>query len=235
MLQPNQTILSVGCKIAHWKAYSSPDEVLVGHICKFLLDSLIFFFLSRMSSIMRRRENYVTTNSCCPACLSRSFCSETKKTEPGHLKFTFYSHEIWTGPNATLLLAAGTGQGMSNMSAMGWGSFYVFDNPLRTGPGNDSKVVGHSTGTAVATSVQPVMTTGGLYMVADHIFDKSSKYNGSRITVIGTVATARPPYELLVPGGLGHFLGCKGWASVSSVPATPPAHICKWDYTLNCH
>ena len=152
----------------------------------------------------------------------------------GHLHLTFYSHEVWDGPNRTMLPAAGTGQGM-NMSAMGWGSVYVFDNPLRTGAANSSKVVGHNTGTAVATSTRPIMTTGGLYIVADHIFDMSSKYNGSKLTVIGTVATARPPYELLVPGGLGYFVGCKGYASMMSVSATPPAHISQWDYFLNCH
>ncbi|KAG0589985.1 hypothetical protein KC19_1G061700 [Ceratodon purpureus] len=159
-----------------------------------------------------------------------------KKLElPGHLKLTFYSHEIWDGPNATLLLAAGTGQGQNNMSATGMGTIYVFDNPLKTGPSNDSKVVGHSSGTAVATTMQPIMT-GGLYMTADHIFDKSSKYNGSRITVIGTVLQAHKPYELLVPGGLGYFLGCSGYASVSSVPnITAPAHVCKWDFNLKCH
>jgi hypothetical protein len=29
------------------KAYSKPDQVLVGHFCKFLKDSLVFLFLSK--------------------------------------------------------------------------------------------------------------------------------------------------------------------------------------------
>jgi hypothetical protein len=42
ILHPDQTIKSFGCKVAHWKTYSKLDQVLVGHFCKFLIDSLAF-------------------------------------------------------------------------------------------------------------------------------------------------------------------------------------------------
>lgn len=148
------------------------------------------------------------------------------------LHLTYYGFETRAGPNTTLLLAAGTGQG--NPSAPGFGSFYVFDNVLRTGPSNSSKVVGHYRGTAVATSVEPIFTTGGLYVTADHIFGGGSKYNGSRITVIGTVGDAYPPYTLLVPGGLGYFFGCTGYATSTPQPDTHPVFLFKWDYYLKC-
>jgi hypothetical protein len=45
-----------GCKITHWKAYSKLDQVLIGHFCKFLIDSLAFLFLSKVSINLGQRE-----------------------------------------------------------------------------------------------------------------------------------------------------------------------------------
>ncbi|KAG0559678.1 hypothetical protein KC19_10G122800 [Ceratodon purpureus] len=169
---------------------------------------------------------YITIMLLCICCLAPP--AMAKK----NLHLTYYGFETRAGPNTTLLLAAGAGQ--SNISEMGFGSIFVFDNVLRTGSTNTSKVVGHNRGTAVATSVEPIFTTGGLYMTADHIFGEGSKYNGSRLTVIGTVADAYPPYTLLIPGGLGYFFGCSGYASSNPVPATPPLYVFKWDFYLKC-
>jgi hypothetical protein len=44
------------CKIAHWKANLKPVQVVIGHFWKFLTDSLVFLFLSKVSSIMEHRE-----------------------------------------------------------------------------------------------------------------------------------------------------------------------------------
>lgn len=150
------------------------------------------------------------------------------------LQFTYYGFETRAGPNVSLLAAAGTGQG--NLTAAGWGSFLVFDNTLQEGPAQDSKLVGKHTGTAVATSIEPIFTTGGVYMVAQFIFGQGSKYNGSTITVIGTVANALFPWELIVPGGTGYFRGCKGYSISSPVDATtvPPVYVFKWDFFLSC-
>jgi hypothetical protein len=43
------------CKIAHWKADSKVDKILLGNFCKLLIDSLVFLFLSKVSSILGRR------------------------------------------------------------------------------------------------------------------------------------------------------------------------------------
>ena len=148
------------------------------------------------------------------------------------LHLTIYGFETRAGPNTTLLLTAGTGQG--NLSAVGFGSFLVFDNILRVGPSNTSKELGRHQGTAVGLSLEPI-TIGGLYMTAQHIFQSGSgQYNGSSITVMGTVANAYSPYLLLIPGGLGYFFGCTGYAICATVPATPPLFVFKWDFHMKC-
>jgi hypothetical protein len=40
LIKPLYRQLHFGCKIAHWKACSNPDSVLVGNFCKFLIHSL---------------------------------------------------------------------------------------------------------------------------------------------------------------------------------------------------
>jgi hypothetical protein len=61
-LQPYQTIISFywqlcfGCKLAHWKVHSKPDQIVVGHFCKFLINSIIFVFQSKYSSNLGQRE-----------------------------------------------------------------------------------------------------------------------------------------------------------------------------------
>lgn len=154
------------------------------------------------------------------------------------LHFIYYGFETRDGPNTTLILAAGTGAGSSlrNLSATGFGSIFVFDNPLRTGPTIDSELVGYYTGTAVAASLQPIITTGGVFFTAELVFNKGSKYEGSRITVIGTVGTADPPvYKLLVLGGLDYFLGCTGYVlSHILSPVVPPLYVFEWEFFLKC-
>ena len=153
---------------------------------------------------------------------------------PKDLNFTAYGFETRAGPNTTLLLAAGTGQG--NLSETGFGSFFVFDNILREGPSVTSKELGRYKGTALGVSLEPY-TIGGLYMIAHHDFQSGSgKYNGSSFTVMGTVGDiyAPPPRYMLIPGGLGYFFGCSGYAIWAPVPATPPLFVFQWDFYMKC-
>jgi hypothetical protein len=43
LIKPSYLLLHFKCKIAHWKTCLTPDQVLVRHFCKFLIDSFNIF------------------------------------------------------------------------------------------------------------------------------------------------------------------------------------------------
>lgn len=150
----------------------------------------------------------------------------TSHKKPLHL--TYFAHEIRGGANSTILLAAGTGQG--NMSAIGWGSFLVVDNALKAGNTSDSLLLGSITGTAVISTIGGI-ATGGSQINTQHIFKQGSKYDGSSLTVIGTIQTPTPPYEVIIPGGTGSFRGYSGYAILTPLDAltVAPLYVYQWD------
>ncbi|KAG0563829.1 hypothetical protein KC19_8G062400 [Ceratodon purpureus] len=153
--------------------------------------------------------------------------------QPASLHLTYYVHEIRYGPNATLLAAAGTGQG--NFSAAGWGTFSVFENALKEGPTADSKLVANITGTGVITTIGG-LPSGGIQISAEHIFNEASGYNDSSLTITGTLSSPRgPPWECIVPGGTGYFRGYRGYVLAEPYAATtvPPLFVDKWDIYIS--
>jgi len=153
-------------------------------------------------------------------------------SSPTSLHLTYYVHETRYGPNATLLPAAGTAQG--NVSEIGWGSFLVYEHPLKEGPSSDSKLLGKITGTGAITT-KGGTATGGIKLAAEHIFNEASQYSGSSLTLTGTFAFPRQGWECLIPGGTGHFRGFRGYALGEPVEATtvPPLFVYKWDIYLS--
>jgi len=150
----------------------------------------------------------------------------TSHKKPLHL--TYFLHEIRGGPNSTLIAAAGTGEG--NISNIGWGSFLVLDNYMKSGNTSDSLLLGSITGTAVVTTVGG-LATGGTQINTQHIFKEGSKYNGSSLTVIGTIQTATPPYECNIPGGTGDFRGYSGYGILNPLNSltVAPHYVYQWD------
>ena len=166
---------------------------------------------------------------------SLHFASIAAWTPGPPLHLVYYVQEIRGGPNSTSLAAAGTGQG--NDSAIGWGSFMVYDNPLTEGPDTDSKLLGVITGSAVITTKGGI-ASGGLQISAQHIFNEASEYNGSSITVTGTLQSPLgPPWECIVPGGTGYFRGYQGYGLLEPVAAytKPPLYVEKWNFYLSKH
>lgn len=147
------------------------------------------------------------------------------------LKLTYYAHETRGGPNATLLPAAGTGQG--NFSALGWGSFLVFDNRLKQGAALDSKLLGRITGFGVLSTIGG-LPTGGVQVTSKFWFGEGSKYPGSSITVVGTLSYGPTPWELVVIGGTGKFRGYSGYGLSQPENSTtvPPIYVYKWNFYL---
>jgi len=150
------------------------------------------------------------------------------------LHFTYFAHETHAGPNVTLLSAAGPGAG--NLSTAGWGTFLVYDNPMKAGNTSDSLVLGSITGSTAVTSIGGNSTSGhGSQINVQHIFKEGSgKYNGSSLTVVGRILTPTPfeEYECIVLGGTGVLRGYSGYGILTPVPnapVSPLSNVFKWD------
>ena len=144
------------------------------------------------------------------------------------MEMVLYTHEIRAGANATLLLAAGTGQG--NFSELGWGSILTLDNYVKEGPAFTSKTLGRFSGFAVLTTTGGI-GDGGKLGVDEFRFGSGSKYNGSSLTVVGTfLEPADGPWEVIIVGGTGYFRGWSGYAiSALYLPTTvAPDYAFKW-------
>jgi len=143
------------------------------------------------------------------------------------LHLTYFVHETRGGADSTLLAAAGTGQG--NMSAIGWGTFLAVDNAMKSGNTSDSLLLGSITGTAVVTTIDGIV--GGSQINTQHVFKQGSEYNGSSLTVIGTINSGTPPYECNIPGGTGLLRGYSGYGLLTPVTeaTVPPLYVYQWD------
>ena len=148
------------------------------------------------------------------------------------LNLTYYLLEIkgLPGSNGTIFPAAGTGE--LNYSAAGWGTFFVFENPIREGPSENTTLLGHATGTAVVTTTQGI--TGGIQVSAQHVFTYPPLYNQSSITVVGRVDfLGTPPWECVVSGGTGYFRGYMGYGIADLLTsAFAPTVVYKWNFFL---
>jgi len=142
------------------------------------------------------------------------------------MTFTVYAHELRGGPNATLLPAAGTGQG--NFSALGWGSFLTFENFLKEGPAFSSKTLGRITGSAALSTIGG-LPTGGVQVVS-----KFWWADGSSLTLIGTLSFPTAPWEVSVVAGTGKYRGYVGYALAQPELTTTlaPLYVYKWDFHL---
>ncbi|KAG0577744.1 hypothetical protein KC19_5G177900 [Ceratodon purpureus] len=144
-----------------------------------------------------------------------SIAATQAKREQIALDFTV--HEIQSGPNATLLMASGTG---------GMGTVTVFDNTVHEGENPDTKLLGRATGSGMVTTLDGM--NGGLQIQSQISFGEGSMYNGSSILFTGTVFTPMVPWEVVVVGGTGYFRGIRGYAYVEPGTSSPPVDTFKW-------
>ncbi|KAJ4771056.1 Dirigent protein [Rhynchospora pubera] len=118
--------------------------------------------------------------------------------------FRFYWHDKISGRNQTSVRVADAPEFKKSIST-NFSDVYVFDDPLRTGPDKNSKLVGRAKG---------IYLEAGLYkielLVAMNFVFTDGKYNGSTIAVFGhneALATVR---EMPIVGGSGLFRFARG-------------------------
>ncbi|KAG0613950.1 hypothetical protein M758_6G140100 [Ceratodon purpureus] len=177
-------------------------------------------------------------------CLILCICSlQTSVTaievmEPAAVNLTYYLHEVRGGPgtNGTLWAAAGTGSASNNVSTsgVGWGTFFVFDSPLREGQTENATLLGKSTGTATVTTKGGI-PDGGVMIYCQHIFNNATIYNKSSIMVGGQVDfTNVPPWEAIVFGGTGYFRGWRGYGLAELMTSSDaPLIVYKWSIFIS--
>ena len=161
---------------------------------------------------------------CVLLCLICSVQTTEARRESSKTYLRYYVHENRSGPNATILSAAGPGSGK-------WGTVLVNDNTVREGESPDSKLIGGATGFGVITT--QLGLTGGIMSISKVSFNEASKYNGSTLTLSVTFATLYPPYEAIILGGTGHFRGVRGYGLATPALASPPDYPTKWDIYLS--
>ena len=169
--------------------------------------------------------------------MSLCFAAFGPEIGPPTVNLTYYLHEIVGGPgtNGTLYAAAGAGLGNASAASVpGWGTFFVFDSPLKEGTSPESKLLGKSTGTATVTTKGGILE-GGVQVHSIHMYSNFSTYHNSSITVQGQVDfTGIPPWECIVPGGTGYFRGYRGYAIASlETSAQAPLVLYKWSIYLS--
>jgi hypothetical protein len=139
----------------------------------------------------------------------------------------FYVHEIRGGPERTLLLAAGTGNG--DLTKLGFGSICVFDNEVREAGSRESKLLGRERGYGHVTDKE---AKEGLQLSSRITFNAHSEYGPGSLTFSGNVGGVVSPYELIVVGGTGRFRGAKGYVTVENSPPNPPDFVFHWKVHL---
>ncbi|KAH9323266.1 hypothetical protein KI387_017905, partial [Taxus chinensis] len=125
-------------------------------------------------------------------------------------KMVIYAHDILSGPNATGIIVGGMGGISSN--PLGFGTIFVIDDVLTTGPEMSSTVLGRAQGIYVNSEVKGT----SLHLSFSIVFE-SGKYNGSTIQILGADPFYQKERELSVVGGTGMLKYARGNAILETV------------------
>ncbi|XP_015901353.3 dirigent protein 22-like [Ziziphus jujuba] len=126
-----------------------------------------------------------------------------KKEKLSHLHF--YFHDIVSGRNPTAIRVAEANT--TNTSRSLFGSVFMMDDPLTTGPEQISKLVGRAQGIYASASQSEL----GFLMVLNYVF-LEGKYNGSTLSILGHNAVFSGMREMPIVGGSGLFRFARGYA-----------------------
>ncbi|GLJ32601.1 hypothetical protein SUGI_0655860 [Cryptomeria japonica] len=119
----------------------------------------------------------------------------------------FYAHEIFRGENATVATVAEVNGVSSNLTA--FGTVNVITHFVTEGPQPSSTLLGKFQGMEASTNI----SGANFHMNFSVVFDKE-KYNGSSLTIHGTIRFAETHKELSVVGGTRSFKYAHGYAVV---------------------
>ncbi|CAK9162070.1 unnamed protein product [Ilex paraguariensis] len=149
---------------------------------------------------------------------SDSVPHEPKREKETHLHF--FIHDIITGKNPTALKVAQanlTGIDTNPTGPTPFGSTFVVDDPLTTGPDPTSEVIGNAQGAYVSSSQGKDVV---LVLYLDFGFT-TGKFNGSSISVFSRNPITEPERELAVVGGRGKFRMARGFAKLKTYSVNP--------------
>ncbi|KAJ4806442.1 Dirigent protein [Rhynchospora pubera] len=121
--------------------------------------------------------------------------------------FRFYWHDMITGPNRTAYRVAQAPN--TDNSSTFFGAVLVMDDPLTTGPDENSKLVGKAQGIYVSAGLNKTE----YLMVMDFVFT-DGEYNGSTIAVSGHNEVFTEVREMPIVGGSGLFRFARGYVQL---------------------
>ncbi|GMI83531.1 hypothetical protein like AT2G21110 [Hibiscus trionum] len=152
------------------------------------------------------------------------YYSNSRPYDPKPEKVTnlhFFFHEYVGGQNPTSVLLAQANI-TSNNSTVPFGTLYVVDDPLRTGPEPDSEEIGNAQGLLVVAGINSTAVVTYL----DFEFT-TGEFNGSSLSVFSRNPIIWAERELSVVGGKGKFRMAKGFALINPyfMNATAAIHV----------
>ncbi|KAL3814040.1 hypothetical protein ACJIZ3_015308 [Penstemon smallii] len=124
-------------------------------------------------------------------------------------KLHFYFHDVVSGKNPTSVPVGRANSTFTSPTYFGLVS--MIDNPLTTGPGPKSKVMGRAQGITGYASSEELC----LLMTLNFVFT-SGKYNGSTISVVGYNPINHMYREMPIVGGSGVFRLARGIATAET-------------------
>ncbi|KAG8091147.1 hypothetical protein GUJ93_ZPchr0011g28907 [Zizania palustris] len=133
--------------------------------------------------------------------LAVAACAETKET-----RMRVFWHDVVSGPNSTVAQVAQAAA--SNVSATGFGTVLVIDDPLTEGPNltASTRLLGRAQGMYVSAGKDSL----SLLMAMNFVFI-DGPYNGSSIAIFGPNPAERAVREMPVVGGTGVFRFAHGY------------------------
>ncbi|KAK8625157.1 hypothetical protein V6N13_090033 [Hibiscus sabdariffa] len=138
----------------------------------------------------------------------------------------FFLHESLGGQNTTAVIIAQVNI-TSNNSTVPFGTLYVVDDLLQTGPEPNSEVIGNAQGLAVVAGINS--TTAVTY------FDlgfTTGELNGSSLSLFSRNPLVMSEREVSVVGGKGKFRMAKGFALLNPVVLNATTVIIEFNVTV---
>ncbi|KAL2937163.1 Dirigent protein 23, partial [Bienertia sinuspersici] len=170
-------------------------NAIVGNMSKLIIFLTFMVIISDMVSM----SNSATTHNTPKWAKTQRYKHERKTV------LQFYFHDNRTGDSPTVALIAQPIEPI--ISASGFGSLFMADDPLTVSPDPDSKLVGRAQGIYGSAAQEGVSYIMGMsFGFVDEV------YNGSSLVIFGRNHIVNPIRELPVVGGTGLFRMARGYA-----------------------
>ncbi|KAJ1689964.1 hypothetical protein LUZ63_014119 [Rhynchospora breviuscula] len=137
--------------------------------------------------------------------ISSHIVSHAAVEKQSHIRF--YWHEWTSGPNQTAVSVAQAPEFKKSLT--NFSDVFVFDDPLRTGPDENSQLVGKAQGIHAAAGLYKIEL-----LVAMNIVFTDGEFNGSTIAVLGHNEVLTTVREMPIVGGGGLFRFARGYVQL---------------------